>query len=253
MQDIFRSGQTKQGKLLELKSGTGKKIIVFLLIPGIGTVLLIAAYFSGIEWLQAIVAPPGNREYGLVENLQLVCLLGIVASAVVGLRRNEGRTERIILLFILAGSLFMFLEELDYGLFYYRLLTGNPIDERIASEFINVHNIGEASPKFKLAGDLTLVVLFILFPLLYSRSRNKLLRYLAPDRWFILTIILMFVLSRLAHYLEDTGAGTIGSLHGKISEFRELFTYYVFFIYFFELIFRRSLPRSRTDTEPRRG
>ena len=217
-----------------------KKITVILLIPGIGISLLIGAYFSGIEWLQTIVAPPGNREYGLLENLQLVILLAIVVGAVIGLKIKTNRPEKIIMALILAGSVFMFLEELDYGLFYYRLVSGNPIDERIASEFINLHNIGEASPKFKLAGDLSLIILFIVLPLFFSRSRNNLLRYLAPDRLFVLAVILMFALSRFAHYLENSGVGTMGSLHGRISEFRELFTYYIFLVYFFGLIFRRS-------------
>ncbi len=219
---------------------TLKKITIFLLIPGIGSALLIAAYFSGIPWLRAVVSPSINREYGLLENLQLLLLILIVVCAGVGVLIKQHRTEKFIMTVILAGSLFMFLEEFDYGLHYYRLLIGNPLVDSETEKFINVHNIAEASPKFKLAGDLTFIVLFIIFPLFFSRSRNNLLHYLAPNRFFILTVILMFVVSRIAHFLEDAGIGGIGSLHGSISEFRELLTYYVFALYFFELIFRRN-------------
>ena len=221
-----------------------KKITAFLLIPGIGSALLIAAYFSGIPWLRAIISPSINREYGLLENLQLVLLLMIVVCAAFGVIIKQNRTEKIIMVVILAGSVFMFLEEFDYGLHYYRLLTGNPLVDSETEKFINVHNIGEASPKFKLSGDLSLIILFIIFPLFFSRSRNNLLRYLAPNRFFILTVILMFVVSRTAHFLEDAGIGGSGSLHGSISEFRELLTYYVFALYFFELVFRRNYSES---------
>ena len=223
-----------------VKKTSLKKITVFLLIPGIGSALLIAAYFSGTPWLRAIISPSINREYGLLENLQLLMLLIIIACAAFGIVIKRTRTEKTIMAVILAASLFMFLEEFDYGLHYYRLLTGNPLVDSETEKFINVHNIGEASPKFKLVGDLTLIVLFIVFPLFFSRSRNRLLRYLTPDRFFILTVILMFVISRIAHVLEDGGVGGAGSLHGSISEFRELLTYYVFALYFFELVFRRN-------------
>ncbi len=226
--------------LLIMKSSLIGKITVLLIIPAVGSAILIAAYFSGIGWLQAIVSPPINREYGLLENLQLLLLLGIALAAAYGVIIKKHRTEKWIMAVILAGSIFMFLEEADYGLHYFYLLTGNPLDDSQAKIFINLHNIGEASPKFKLVGDLTLIVFFIIFPLLFARSRNSFLRYLTPNRLFILNIILMFIVSRVAHYLEDGGIGGIGSLHGRISEFRELLTYYAFAIYFYGLIFRRN-------------
>ena len=90
-----------------------------------------------------------------------------------------------------------------------------------------------------------MILLFIVFPLLFSRSRRPLLRYLTPDRFFIITMISMFLISKFAHLLENSGVGSPGSLHGRISEFRELIIYYIFAIYFFDLVFRRAYSKER--------
>ena len=217
-----------------------KKIVIYLIIPVVGSLILIGAYFSGSDLLQEIVSPPINREYGLVENLQLVLLAGIALIAIFGLKRKKTRPERWIMTLILAGAIFMLLEESDYGLHQYKLLTGDPIDERVGRMGRNIHNLGDNSDRFKHTGDIGMILLFIVVPLLFARSRRPLLRYLTPDRFFIMTMVAMFLISKFAHLLEASGVGDPGSLHGRISEFRELIIYYIFAVYFFDLVFRRE-------------
>ena len=54
--------------------------------------------------------------------------------------------------------------------------------------------------------------------------------------------VLMVVLSRVAHLLDDTGLshinGSPGNLENNILEFRELNIYYIFLLYFAELNWR---------------
>jgi len=220
------------------------KITIFLIIPTVTILILIGAYFSGVGWLQQIISPAINREYGLVENLQLALLAGIAVIAIFGIKRKKTRVEKWIMALILAGAIFMFLEEADYGLHYYKLLSGHPVDERIRSQKFNIHNLGDNSDRFKHAGDTGMTLLFIVFPLFFYRSRRPLLRYLIPDRFFIATMILMFLLSKFAHLLENSGMGNPGSLHGRISEFRELNIYYIFALYFFNLVFKRDYSKT---------
>jgi hypothetical protein len=216
------------------------KITIFLIIPAALNLILIAAYFSGIGWLQEIISPSINREYGLVENLQIIFLLGIVVIAAFGLKIKKTRLERWIMAVILLGALFIFLEEIDYGLHFYKLISSQPLGEVESPEYINIHNIGNNTSRFKNVGDIGMIFLFIIFPLIFSRSRHSLIRYLTPDRLFIATMVLMLVISKFAHILGDCGVGNHGTLHGAISEFREVIIYYIFAVYFFELVFRRN-------------
>jgi len=222
-----------------------EKILIYLVIPPAVSLALIACYFCGYERIQHLISPPLNREYGLLENLQVLTLLVIVLLAAYGFLRKTERAEKVIMGIVLLIAAFVFLEELDYGLHYFRLLRGNPLDERLGSEYFNVHNIGEATSRFKNVGDLGMIIIFIFFPLAFARSRIALLRYLAPDRLFIGTMVIMFAVSKFAHWLKEAGVGDPGSLHQCISEFRELTIYYIFMVYIYNLIFEKKLREDR--------
>jgi hypothetical protein len=55
------------------------------------------------------------------------------------------------------------------------------------------------------------------------------------------------LISKLAHGLADAGYYTGGPISKNISEFREVFTYYLWFIYFAELVFHRSWRFARSE------
>ena len=101
------------------------RIIIFFILPlGLGLGLL-GMYFSSNLVLQRLVSPklpPLNvdlwREFGLLESLQVLFLLAIVAISTVAVFRKKTRLERTGFLVIALVSLFVLLEETDYGLTY---------------------------------------------------------------------------------------------------------------------------------------
>ena len=206
----------------------------YVFVPALLEIFLILSYFFGPPWLRQIISPDINREYGLLENLQVVLLLITIILLGRAVLREKTSAERIILAIFLVMGIFLVLEEIDYGLHYYRLMVGRLQD----TSYINIHNIGNNTSLIKLISDIGMILLFVVAPCLMVKSGRPLIRYLRPSCYFILSMIVMFVLSKFAHYLNDSTALT-GSLSNSISEFRELFVYYIFLIYIYDLIHRR--------------
>lgn len=224
-----------------------KKILVYFVIPMTVSLTLIGMYFSGNNTLQEIVSPrmPGYnpdtwREFGLLENLQNLVLLAMFIVVLLSLRKKTNWTERLGFVLLAVFTLFVFLEEIDYGLHYYEYI--NDIGWKESREVRNWHNQGDRTDIMKQLVDAFTISLFLLVPLLFSRSKRPLLRYIAPDRHSILTLVAAFLTSRLAHSLQDMDIGTRGTIHNNLSEFRELVTYYVYFLFVAEVGLRRSLP-----------
>jgi len=222
-----------------------RKLVIYLVVPGAISLALIMAYFSGVSWLQHLVSPrivgmhpDSSREFGLLENLQNLYLLGIVVVAAWGVKRKALRLEKAAFAALALFSVLVFLEEIDYGLHYYEYWKGISFFE--AAQTRNLHNIGDADKLIKRLVDVLLVLLFVVAPLAFAKSRRPLYRYLTPDRYAILTMAAMFALSRLAHYLRDAGVGAPGTINKNISEFRELTIYYIFLVFLAGLVFFRS-------------
>lgn len=221
-----------------------RKLLVYLIIPAVFSLLFVWGYFSGDLRIQELIAPRLNREYGLLENLQNLLLLAVIAIVAYGIIRKQLRLERIILGCILVGGIFLFMEEIDYGRHHYRYLIGDPIDNRIKdtnedSNDWNLHNRGNINQLFKRTLDMGMIAFFIIFPLITWKSTNRLIRYLRPAPWFILTMVTMIVISRYAKALNRAGLGMNGALQTNTAEFRELIVYYVFLLYLVTVIFRR--------------
>ena len=225
-----------------------RKLLIYLIIPAFISLIFVCGYFSGNLRLQELVAPAINREYGLLENFQNLLLIAVIILAGYGITRKRLRFEKIILGCVLAGMIFLFLEEIDYGRHYYLYLTGNLHYVHRSGQNWNVHNMGNVNQLFKRTLDMGMIAFFIIFPLVTWKSTNRLILYLRPDRWFMLTIAVMFIISHIAHALDRIGLGMDGALQGNIAEFREVNVYYVFLLYLFELIFRRDyLPPERSN------
>lgn len=220
-------------------------LIIFFVFPMSLSVILIGMYFSGVDALQQIVSPRQRadvtvamREFGLLENLQNFYLLAIVATCCCAIRRKVLKWERKVWVAVSVLAAFVFLEEIDYGLNFYDLLTKETV--RDASEVRNIHNIGNLNKKMKIGVDLVLVSVFMIAPFALSKSGSALIRYFLPNRWFALTVLGMALLSSLAHRLDDAVLVPNGSLENNITEFRELTIYYIWMLYIYELVFRRQ-------------
>jgi hypothetical protein len=221
-----------------------KNLLIYLFIPIWISLFFVWGYFSGDLDIQELVAPRINREYGILENLQNLILLALIALTVYGLIRKRFRFERVILVCILAGSIFLLLEEMDYGRHHYRYLIGNPIDNRLedgerGNSDWNIHNLSNINKILKQTLDMGMIAFFIIFPLVTWKSTNRLIRYLRPDPWFILTMVTMLAVSRYSKALIRAGLGMDGALRSNTAEFRELIVYYVFLVFLLTFIFRR--------------
>lgn len=221
-----------------------RKIFVFFLIPVIISLAIMAMHFSGIDRLMQIVVPDipwmnsnSVRELGLLENIQNIYLLAMIAMAIYGIKIKPMKWERLLMAFLALAAVFVFLEEIDYGLHYYDYLM--KIGSQQAVKARNIHNIGEVTDFLKFIMNAGMALLFVIAPLTLAKSSNSLIRYITPGRWFILTVLSMFLLSRLAHALNRAGFGS-GTLDNNISEFSEMTDYYIFMIYFYELVFGKS-------------
>ena len=233
-----------------------KELTIFVFIPLLFNVLLMALYFSGVGSLQQFVAPTIEglssnawREFGALEQLQNGFLFAVIVILSFAALRTKHGLDRACFIGAALVFLFLFLEEIDYGIHYYELLIG----EDTGIEVRNWHNQktnGEQNvKKFKQLMDLSMFVLFIVLPLLKNKIPNQFIKNITPSRWFIAGFVLAIALSNFAHFLDDRGMGSIagveGNLSGNISEFRELSNYYFFVVYALQLLKLESLLKNR--------
>jgi len=125
----------------------------------------------------------------------------------------------------------------------------------ITDEPFNLHNRGDLTDIIKNAVEVLMLVLFVLAPLLANKIRHPWLHIATPDRFIIVTVVLMVLMRFLTRYLLDIDealyqaareAGTrgreVGSMNNNLSEFRELLTYYAFLLYAATLVFVNRPP-----------
>ena len=227
-----------------MPSSSSKKFHFYVTLPLSLSLAMLAAVYSGVPWLQHIVAPEidglsfnSQREFGLLENLQNLVLAALVVVALIGLRRKEMKIEKLAFLGLALVSAWFLLEEMDYGWHFRELLWGQR-----PKTFRNVHNIGEVTGFIEQSGYVIMGLLFVVWPLVRRRFSHPWLRYLCPDSYSMLTIGVMLVTRLVIILLTDVLDLIPGTLANNTSEFGELLYYYIFLLYFHELVFHRSLP-----------
>lgn len=215
--------------------------LIFWVAPAAIIGVLIAMYFSDIRWLMTIVAPEVNRELGLLEGLQNLVLLVILGMTAMRAYDSDTPIERGVFLVFVAGTLFMLLEELDYGTHYWWALQGWDMEARPT---VSLHNIeGDRYLDFyKKGGDMVMTLWFVLFPWVARNVRNVWVQFLRPRPMFGLAFIVAVLLSDVAHYFSDHYPPEPHYLDATIGEFRELFTYYIWLLYFGTLARLRHWP-----------
>lgn len=225
----------------------GHRFESHVVLPAVISLLLMAMYFSGNAFLQNIVAPDMDnmplfsaREFGALEMLQNFYLLCIGFYSIRCFMAARNIWIRLVALFLVLISVFVLLEEIDYAAPFIEYFTGDHGSLAPETWDRNWHNKTSASgvqnvSYLKLIANFGLLTGFVLAPLLLSSVRNRTLKLLIPSRWMIATVILVVLLSLLAHYLDDAGhsliSGKPGNLEKNISEFRELNMYYIFLLY----------------------
>lgn len=248
------------------------KIVLHLIAPVAVWMALSGMYFSRHVVMQRLVSPKLPplaintwREYGLLENLQILVLLSMAGVAIHGaiLARERMRTAGLALGAALA--LFVLLEEVDYGTLWLNYARAAPLEWfepetrwppalRSASyrvDAFNLHTAGERFRWMKRGADVFTFMLLVVFPLVVRRFKAA-TRWAswAPDPWLVATVCVMVVLRFLIHAIAGwdeqalasvtaTG-GTIwenGSMSSNLSEFGELLLYYCFFLYVVQQVY----------------
>ena len=218
-----------------------KKHFVYWALPSLVTSACILIYYFNLFGLEQLIAPKINREFGLVENIQLLLILLIFLVVVKGVRTSKIKIIKYG--FIVAGalSIFLFLEEIDYGLNYYDYL-GAKAEKTYVNvlnkEIRNIHNNGPLQNIFKLLAYTLILIFFIVFPLLPPGKKEKLalINFLSPSRLITTTAISLILLNQFAVYLYRVYNSPGKSLSGNVSEFEEIMIYYILLLYVNELV-----------------
>ncbi len=221
-----------------------RKIMVYGGIPLGVSLVMVVMYFSGISVLQQIILPQlggvygsSERELGVLENLQNVVLLVMLGMCLRGMKIQPGMLWKVVLAGLSCFTLLVFLEEVDYGLHWYELARGIGVED--AAEVRNLHNVGGRTNAIKQVVDLGMLVFFVILPFALAKSGNRFVRHFLADRYSVLTLVIALVVSKLAHQLNDMGLSLNGIDNTNTSEFRELVTYYLCMLYYWEVILKR--------------
>jgi len=200
-------------------------------------------YFLDILGMSFVVSPELNREFGLLEHLQSLTILGICVIACAQIRKAPEDFTKYF--FIATGifSLEVFLEEIDYFIHYYELISSNTIAENSTGSFEgkprNIHNQGRMRQYIMAMVYSGLVLVFVLGPYIVRKffSGNRYIKWLVPSHWYYaLSLLTMFLLNELTRYLDQNIKDpSITSLNGNTIEFQEAFIYYIAFLYVLEL------------------
>ena len=225
------------------------KVFWYFTLPMVVSIAMLAMYFSGVRVLETIVAAPyfeavpwnSRREFGLLENLQNLILLGVVGIAVSAVIKHHNRTVKAFMVVVAIGATLLFLEEIDYGLHYYEYLAEVPHHELAQKR--NLHTQGDRTSNLKTVGTIMIVIVFGIAPFALAHSRHPLVRYFRPDPYMALMLIVAYVTRTIAHALNARGMGH--GLEGNLSEFRELIIYYMGLAYTLYLV-RQATRQSTT-------
>jgi len=215
---------------------------------------LVAMYYSDVALLRRVVSPDfswipldSRREFGVLESLQNLLLIGLVVVAVAGLRRKRLLWERLGLWMLLFGSVFMLLEETDYGLQYALLFPSDAATHEGIAGYFNIHRIGYTQTVLQHVAWFGMLTFFGAFAIAFAKSGSPLLRYIAPDRFSVLTILVVTALQELIWRLGDLVPVSHGSLSGREIEFTELGIYYLILLYAVDVVFWRTCRPRESD------
>jgi len=214
--------------------------IKFWALPFFASVILILMNYSGIAWMQYIISPPINREFGLLENLQLLIILMMFRAAVKASFFKSNGWEKLGFGLLAVFAMLVFLEEVDYGLHYIEYFTNGGVEDK--ERVRNFHNQGNNNFYVRQAVIGIIVFVFVLLPFVLIRFKNALIQYFAPNRKMALAVVVYLAVGQLARITPKLDVFVVNeSLRGNHQEFEELVLYYIFWLYVVQLI-TRSFP-----------
>lgn len=225
-----------------------RKHFFYWILPLIVIVGLIFANYSGIELLQTITSPKINREFGIIENLQLLVILGIITTVFSAFKKSTHwlETTAISLLFIF--FIIAFLEEIDYGIHYYEYFFKDGIEDK--SHIRNIHNQPGHNHFIRQVMYVFYISFFVALPLVKYITKNKYLRYISAETMIISTFAVYVIAGQLARKLPRLGFEVNESLRNNHQEFEELIAYYMILLFMYEIIRHKVNPFLKADKTP---
>jgi len=221
-----------------------KQHFIYWVFPLVFICALSYGYFAGKSWLQDFIALPANREFGFQEHVEHLLLLVIVVMTILVTIRVRKRVLKLIFFICIAGSVFLFLEEIDYGYHYYNYLVNGVIFDPVSHNF---HNQEKHTINNMMKICYLIMAAFIILPYIRPEKLPPWLQFLTPSSRLQFTILVLPLTGRFPLWLNTMGYKTNGSLHDNLSEFEELGIYYIFLLYFSEM-FRKAKRREDRGT-----
>lgn len=192
-----------------------------------------------------MIAPPGNREWGILENLQLLILMCIFGLVFFAARKNTLKIFKWGYGLLAVFTLFIILEEMDYGTHFYQLWEGLP-EEESSYDVKSLHNLGNNAKLFKRSIYVLMGALFVISPFLKEKVKHPFLRYLIPKPRILLVAVLAIISDLVPRLIIHYDIREDGGLGINIGEFSEIMVYYIFMIYLIHLIFGPPYQNSNT-------
>ncbi|MGI9542337.1 MAG: hypothetical protein ACR2MX_03705 [Cyclobacteriaceae bacterium] len=206
--------------------------------------LLMFFFFSKIPLLVELVNPKMNREWGLLENIQLVIIAVMIGLSIYALRRKKHVLQKWGFGLIAVFAVFILLEEIDYAAHFREYLTGSKesyLDELVGTK--NIHNYAPNTAKiFKRSVYVLMLIIFIVAPLFKTTSKSNIISYLIPEPKIVITAVLTILVEIIARLLVPLTDLKLVDLTMDIGEFSEIMVYYLFLIYLIQLVFNKQWP-----------
>lgn len=201
--------------------------------PLIISTILVLMNYSGISVLTTIISPPINREFGLLEHLQLLLIAFSLVYSIKSIKLKEFWLEKLAYVFLSFFFLLLFLEEIDYGIHYYEyFIKGIQEDKSIVRNF---HNQGDNNFYLRQASYAVMVIMFILLPILKSKIKNRFISYFCAHHFLVYSFMVYLFIGQLSRWLPRWGMQVNESLRGNHQEFEELVLYYIIFLFVYEI------------------
>jgi len=199
-------------------------------------------YFSEVPVLVNFIAPKENREWGILENLQLVIIFCIFLLSIYGSFKKARLLQKLGFCFVAFFAIFIFLEEMSYGVHLSQLLGGS--EETYLSKYIpnnGIHSQGNNALLFKRTVKIIMALIFVIAPFFKSKIKNPYIRYVIPLPQILILAFLTLLVEYVPRLIVAFELRKDGGLGRNIAEFSEVMVYYIFLIYLIQLIFVNQL------------
>jgi hypothetical protein len=232
----------------ELNGMSWKEHFWYWIFPISLLALLMFFFFSGIPALvemvnPKMVNPEFNKEWGLLENIQLTIIAVILGLSVYASTRKKPVLQKWGFGLIGVFAIFVFLEETDYGMHISQYFTG--VGQSQLEKIVGVPNIhnryGSLPAKImKRSVYVMMLLLFVIAPFYKGNFQNRIISYLIPLPKIIIVAIVTVFCELIARLLVPLTNLRFEDLNMDIGEFSEIMVYYVFLLYLWQLVFEKK-------------